>query len=281
MVANAKLQELANLDIDVFLKDALIAATRVLADTENPLRLVFFSVSIRIMLEHLMGTLAPTSEVETCLWYKQESEAKGPVRAQRIQYWLQGGLTDTFLSNELGFQPRPVRSRILRSFNRLSKHVHARQATLLTDLTLQDQEVATVVDDLADLFSSYFEYRAALIDPLIESLDEESVNNLMSETIQELDELATHHGIEEIYTESTEIVEITSTSVRYRTSGTISVNLQWGSNSDVRRGDGAEFKKSFPFSCDFIVPTEDPQNLSLAEVDSGVDTDAWWRGWYD
>lgn len=281
MGATARLLELADLKIDGFSKDALTAAARVLADTGNPLRLVFFSVSIRVLLEHIMGTLAPSTEVECCSWYKQEPDRNEPVRAQRIQYWLQGGLTDSFLSNELGFNPRPIRSSVLRSFNRLSKHVHARQGTLITDLKLQDQEVAPVVDDVVDLFATYFEYRSALIDPLIESLDEEAVNDLMSETIQALDELATHHGIEEVYTEATEVVEITSTSVRYRASGTITVSLQWGSNSDVRRGDGAEMEKSFPFSCDFVVPAEDPRNLTLAEVASGVDTDSWWRGWYD
>lgn len=281
MVAAAKLLELANLKIDAFSKDVLKAAEKVLGDTENPLRLVFFSVSIRILLEHVMGTLAPDGEVERCSWFKQDPERDGPVRAQRIQYWLQGGLTDEFLSDELGVNPRPIRSRVLRSFNRLSKHVHVRQSTLITDLQIQDQEVEQVVDDLVELFTAYFDYRSALIDPLIESLDDQAVNDLLAETVQALDEIATHHGIEEVYTDSTEVVEITSASVRYRASGTITVSLQWGSNSDVRRGDGAEMTKSFPFSCDFVVPTEDPRDLELAEVASGVDTDGWWRDWYD
>ncbi|MGO7613618.1 hypothetical protein ACC689_20310 [Rhizobium ruizarguesonis] len=281
MAAADKLLELVELEIDSFSKDALTGAARVLVDTENPLRLVFFSVSIRILLEHIMGTLAPGNEVESCSWFELEPERDGPVRAQRIQYWLQGGLTDEFLLEELGFNPRPIRSRVLRSFNRLSKHVHARQDTLITNLQLQDREVAPVVDDVVDLFAAYFEYRSALIDPLIESLDEEAVNDLMSETLQELDELATHHGIEEVYTEHTEVVEITAASVRYRASGSIAVSLQWGSNSDVRRGEGAEMDKRFPFSCDFVVPTEDPRNLALAEIASGVDTDSWWRGRYE
>ncbi|WP_037084649.1 hypothetical protein [Neorhizobium vignae] len=281
MTASTRLLGLADLKIDGFSKDALTAASMVLADGKNPLRLVFFSVSIRVLLEHIMGTLAPSDDVESCSWYRKEPERDGPVRAQRIQYWLQGGLTDEFLSTELGFDPRPIRSRVLRSFNRLSKHVHARQGTLISDLNLQDQEVAPVVDDLVDLYTAYFEYRSALIEPLVESLDEEAVDDLMSETIQSLDEIATHHGIEEIYTESTEVVEITSASVRYRASGSITVSLQWGSNSDVRRGDGAEMDKSFPFSCDFVVPTEDPRNLTLAEIVSGVDTDSWWSGWND
>ncbi|MGA1805234.1 hypothetical protein [Rhizobium sp. HT1-10] len=281
MTARTKLLGLADLKIDDFSKNALTAASMVLADGKNPLRLVFFSVSIRVLLEHVMGTLAPNDEVEGCSWYRKEPDRDEPVRAQRIQYWLQGGLTDEFLSTELGFDPRPLRSRVLRSFNRLSKHVHARQGTLISDLNIQDQEVAPVVDDVVDLYTAYFEYRSALIEPLVESLDEVAVNDLMSETIQSIDEIATHHGIEEIYTENTEVVEITSASVRYRATGSIAVSLQWGSNSDVRRGDGAEMDKSFLFSCDFVVPTEDPRNLALAEIASGVDTESWWSGWQD
>ncbi len=64
--------------------------------------------------------------------------------------------------------------------------------------------------------------------------------------------------------------------ITYRVEGTISVSLQWGSNSDVRRGDGAELDDDFPFHCDIELPLGDPWDLNEAETNYGVDTSSWY-----
>ena len=46
-------------------------------------------------------------------------------------------------------------------------------------------------------------------------------------------------------------------------------------NSDLRRGDGAEVEQSFPFSCEFQLPLDDPWDLDLAELSYEVDTGSW------
>ncbi len=112
----------------------------------------------------------------------------------------------------------------------------------------------------------------------METLDEEAVDTLMSETIGEIDELASHHSIEEVYTEDTQVLSIGARYVRYQASGTVSVVLQYGSNSDVRRGDGAEMSTSFPFAVEFEVPVEEPRDLRNALIVSGVDTGSWFDG---
>ena len=275
------LGELAPAAPDAFCKKATIAAARVIADADNPLRLNLCCAAVRILFEHVMGTLAPSDEVEKCAWYSPVSGQDAPVRAQRIQFWMQGGLTDEFLERELEIDPRPLRKRLLTAFNKLSKHVHGRQATVVFDPTEIEIETTKIAEAVKELFYSYHDCRSALIEPLLELLDEGGVDSLMAETIESIDELATHHSIEEIYTEDTEVEAITATAVRYRSSGSISVILQWGSSSDLRRGDGAELGKSFPFSCSFEVPIVDPHDLSNADVFSGVDTSAWWDGYYD
>jgi hypothetical protein len=55
------------------------------------------------------------------------------------------------------------------------------------------------------------------------------------------------------------------------------VTLQWRSNSDLRRGDGAELDESFPFYVDMEVPLDDPWDLTVAETTYGVDTREWYR----
>ena len=262
--------------IDPFSRGVMDGAARVLADRANPVRLNLFAVAMRMMFEHLMDHLAPDAEVEACGWYKPMKGHKKPVRSQAIQYCLQGGFDDHFLRRELRLDPAPLRKRLMSAFNKLSKHVHGRKNTVVTDLVRQDTEANVVLTAVDQMLTAYHGCRAALVEPLEESLDSHSVDTLMLETIRAIDELATHYMLEEVYTDSTGVVAIKSDIVRYRASGTVNVTLQWGSNSDLRRGDGALLSRSFPFECLFDVPIDDPRDLSGAQVVSGVDTSSWW-----
>jgi hypothetical protein len=86
---------------------------------------------------------------------------------------------------------------------------------------------------------------------------------MISDTILEVDELATHHSVDEVYVDRTTV------------KGSLAVGLQWGSNSDVRRGDGVEIDQSFPFQCDIEVPVDDPFDLRGADTSYVVDTSKW------
>lgn len=273
---DVRLSALGPLAPDDFFRITIEGAASVLRDSANPLRLQLFSTAIRMLFEHVMGTLAPDEEVEACSWYKPiEGQAK-PVRAQRIQYWLQGGLTDTYLQAELGLEPDGLRRRLLKAFNGLSKHVHVRANTLMRDQGEQQSEAQATVEAVEELLHAYHDCREALIEPLVEGLDDGAIDSLLSETIQAIDELSSHYTIEDIYTDKTDVASIGPSTVRYRASGTVSVTLQWGSNSDLRRGDGAELRESFPFECLFDVPLDDPRDLAEAEIVSGVDTSSWY-----
>ena len=271
-----RLAALGPLAPDDFFRITIEGAASVLRDATNPLRLNLFSTAIRMLFEHIMGTLAPDADVEACPWYAPVDGQDKPVRAQRIQYWLQGGLSDDYLGSELGLVPDALRKRLLKAFNNLSKHVHGRANTLVRDPGEQETEAEGTVSAVEELLHAYHDCRTALIEPLVEGLDEGAIYALLSETIQSIDELASHHTIEEIYTDRTEVAAIGPDVVRYRASGTVSVTLQFGSNSDLRRGDGAELDDSFPFECLFDVPLDDPRDLSRAEVVSGVDTSSWY-----
>ena len=96
-----------------------------------------------------------------------------------------------------------------------------------------------------------------------------------SETLGEVDELASHYSLEEVYVDRVVVHTIGVDTITYRATGSVAVVLQWGSNSDVRRGDGAELGQSFPFYCDLVLPLDEPWNLDLAETTYGVDTREW------
>jgi hypothetical protein len=97
----------------------------------------------------------------------------------------------------------------------------------------------------------------------------------MEETLQDVDELASHYSLEEVYVDEAKVLRIGAQTIIYRASGSVNVILQWGSNSDLRHGDGAELFETFPATCDITVAIDDPWDLSGAETRYGVDTSTW------
>ena len=57
--------------------------------------------------------------------------------------------------------------------------------------------------------------------------------------------------------------------------------LQWGSNSDLRKGDGATLPQTFPFECDLRSPVDDPTVVSPVEDSLRVDRSSWRDNYYD
>lgn len=163
----------------------------------------------------------------------------------------------------------------MRAYSQLSKHVHGRAETVVEDEAKQDTEAKEIVSAIGAFLSGYRDARAQLLDPLAESLDSGAIDALLSETILSVDELASHHSVEDVYVHETKVESIGAEWVRYRTTGCVDVVLQWGSNSDLRNGDGAESEESFPFVCTFEVPVERPKDIEDAQVEWAVDTSSW------
>lgn len=261
--------------IDRFSRQALDGARCALLDAENPLRLNFFSTAMRINFEHMMDTLSPNEQVTRCSWFKPERDNGIPTRSQRIVFAIQGGFSDRFVQQDLMVDPQPLRKRLLKTVDELSKHVHARENTIIVDEAEQNEIAEAIVSAMVEFLDAVHDCRAAVLDPVAEALDDAAVDALLSETLGDVDELASHYSLDEVYVDRVAVHVIGPDLVTYRATGSVGVMLQWGSNSDLRRGDGAELAQSFPFYCDIATPVDDPWELSVAETTYGVDTREW------
>ena len=163
----------------------------------------------------------------------------------------------------------------------MSKHIHGRETTIITERPAQDEFVEATLSEMNVFLDAMKTCRDAVLSSVAEELDDTVVEALLSETILQVDELATHHWAEEIYVVDTTVHLIDPDTVTFRVIGSISVTLQWGSNSDFRRGDGAQMPKSFPFWCDLVLPIKTPWDISSAEMGHSVDTSDWYSNRYD
>ncbi|TAL04290.1 MAG: hypothetical protein EPO08_01775 [Rhodospirillaceae bacterium] len=280
MVANAvdlgeSLTALESLTIDEFSRKVIKGASGALADHANPLRFNFFCVAMRILFEHTTGKLSPDELVRQCAWFKANDDAGRPTRAQKVQYAVQGGLTDLFVQKNLDVDAASLRRPLISAVDELSKQVHGRETNLIEGLEAQYSAVENVIKAMHAFLSAYHDCRNAIIDPIREELDDAAVDALISETVLAVDELASHHSVDEVYIHNIEVHEIGPSTVKYRAVGSLSVTLQWGSNSDLRNGDGAELEEGFPFQCDIEAPLDSPWNLDLADTMYEVDTSSW------
>jgi hypothetical protein len=251
-------------------------ARRALADEANPLRLNFFCTAMRILFEHMMDTFAPEDEVIQCQWFKRkEGEKNKPKRSERILFAIQGGFSEEFVRQELRIDTSPLRSRLLAAINDLSKHIHGRENTIVLDARAQDTIGAATIAAMGGFLDAMRECRTAVLEPIAEALDKAAVDALITDTIGEIDELASHHSMEDVYVDDVIVQSIGANTITYRAKGAVSVVLQWGSNSDVSRGDGIELPQSFPFYCDIEVPLSEPWELGVAETNYGVNTGDW------
>jgi hypothetical protein len=272
------LSQLADLEkkaLDEFSRLTIAGARCALVDLENPLRLNFFSTAIRILFEHMMGTLAPIDQVKRSGWFVAQRSDGIPTRWQRVVFAIQGGLTDKFVKDELSVDVEPLRKRLLTAMDDLSKYVHAREATIVSELSAQDAAARLTIEAVSNFLQTYHDCRLAILSPIQQALDNAAIEALLEETIQDIDELASHYSLDEIYVDQTSVKGVGSQQITYEAEGTVDVTLQWGSNSDVRNGDGAELSENFPFKCQIDVPVDDIWNISGAATTYFIDTKSW------
>ena len=259
--------------VDGFEKQLYQAALYNLDDVNNRLRFNNFAYAMRELVRHVLDRLAPDVEVLKCCWYKN-----GITRMQRVNYAVQGGLSDNYVMKVLRLDIQQIRRSLKKSLDNLSKHTHINVPTF----DIPENQIGDYVDQTLSSIYEFFvaieENRQSLISALWEQIDQATIEAALRETIQDIDELASHHYIEEIYTNQINITNISSQFIEFDTEGSVACELQWGSNGDLRRGDGAVIPKSFPFTCSLRSFVDNPSEVQIDDSDFQVDTSSWREG---
>ena len=71
-----------------------------------------------------------------------------------------------------------------------------------------------------------------------------------------VENLSSHTSISNVDINGYSIIAINRNEIVFEVEGELDIELQWGSNSDVRRGDGITGKATTPYSMNIIVPLE-------------------------
>lgn len=247
------------------------AALNNLADKNNPLRFNNFAYSIRELVRHVLARLTADDRVRRCPWFRQEAEREGQVtRRQRAAYAVHGGLQPTYVVETLYVElAEPLRA-LVEAQDVLSKHTHIEPGTFdlaTADVARLSQET---LQALAGFFDTMIACRAEVRRKLWDHVDRELVERVLSETIIDVDILATHHTVDGIDLGDVEVVAVDHERVHFHATGSLDVDLQWG-----RGDDAASLPESFPFVCQLSSPVATPERVRAEAGSIRVDTSSW------
>lgn len=236
---------------------------------ENELCFNNFAYSIRELSRHILARLSPDANVLKAIWYKNEipHKLKGVTRGQRIKYAVQGGITDDFVFNELELDLQQLTRRITRAIDVLRKYTHVEKSTL----GIAQKQIYQLVNETGSAFQVLFDTielcKSRIIRRIEGTIDDSLLNHSIETTFDEIDMLSTHSSVDACYISSIAITRITEEQIYISVSGTIQVRLQYGSDTDVRRGDGAVSHESYPFTCEMVGEVN-----QLEEFEPDIDT---------
>ncbi|WP_338656115.1 hypothetical protein [Sporosarcina psychrophila] len=242
---------------------------------EDPLRYNNFAYSFRELTRHILKRLAPDAEVKNCQWYVEEQEVI--TRINRMKYAVQGGLTSEFLQDELLVNTPQITKAFKKVIDKLSKYTHIEENSFNIDASIGDIMVENSLKALADFLDTIELYKEDIKRAYIKRVYQSIIEAITSDTINEIDILATNYSIDEIYIEDVYIDSINSSLLLVNIAGIVDVEHQYGSNRDFRNGDGVRMIMSHPFNVELQIDVITPLEIDIEIDDIKVDN----SGFYD
>jgi hypothetical protein len=258
-----------------FEADLFEATLRNLDDKTNQLRFNNFAYAARELMRHVLDRLAPDAEVLKCQWYENETDKDGGIsRRQRCYYAVQGGLSDEFVKESLELEVDQFHSALTKAHGALNKYTHVGPETFGINDVAVDTLAWQTLHAFRELLDTIGECRKRILERFEGEIDNAAVDEVLSDSLLGIDELANHFSVQNVSVGTVRVKGIDHERVHIEASGSVECILQYGSNSDLRRGDGAEIEQSFKFTCQLYCPVDEPEELSVVEESVGVDTKA-------
>jgi hypothetical protein len=259
-----------------FEKDVFEAGILSLDQTANPLRLNHFATTLRELSRIVLTRLAPDAEIKACAWYSQAQGEPDITRHQRITYAVQAGLLDAFVTNTLLLDVDTMRKDLLDSTKELSKYTHVGPAVF----GITGPQLDTTVTETLEAFLAFLEMveecresvESAVQDHAQQALHDE----LLSKTVDELDQLATHYQVEDTQVETVQITVMDSTRIEFSVTGSVDCQFQYGSGADVRNDDGVITNDSYPLGCDFEAQIGTPFRVAVKAQTLKIDNESFY-----
>ena len=246
---------------------------RVAADTTYQLRFSFAANGLRELLREYFVEVAPDDEIKKACWYVCLLTSKDRVgRRQRIQFAIYQFIHPDQLPTEFVSDAESLADSLKKAIDKLSKFTHITAEVLATPPSAGEEVLTNALDDFAELFEKIAEARKHVRDRLEMEIGTALDELFVSEFFDRIDELSTHSRPQGASDVEFRIDSITAEGVAFSGTGSVDVDLQYGSDGDCARGDGVEWSSSLPFRFSGSVPAENLRRVQMDPRDVEVDT---------
>lgn len=262
---------------DRFLGTVLKGSIKVGKSWGNPIRGNLAAAGLREAVGHVIHKLSPDDEVRACVWFAQAEDTATVTRRQRANYIIKAGLPDAFVADVLRFDVKTHADELIDMVNDLNKSTHVRPNTILTNGAEIRRMFVEVLSGIEGLLDAAEDSRKSVQEGVGAALHNAVFEKLIGEAIQELDELSTHTAIDHHWIDEIEVLEMDANEISYRVSGTVAVELQYGSGSDVANDIGFRSNDSYPYEATVKGEIADPINIDAGDVDLKVDNSSFYE----
>ncbi len=257
-----------------FEKDVFEAGLLSLDQLSNPLRLNHFATTLRELSRIVLVRLAPDADIKACAWSSQAQGQPDITRHQRITYAVQAGLLDPFVVNTLQLDVAKMRKELLDSINELSKFTHIGPAVFGVSGVQLDMTVTESLEAFLAFLEMIQECRESVENAVQHHAQQALHDELLSKTVDELDQLATHYQVEDTQVESVNVTVMDATRIEFSVSGYVECQFQYGSGADVRNDDGVIINDSYPLTCEFSANIVTPLQVVVKPQTLRIDNES-------
>ena len=231
---------------------------------------------IRVVLERL----APDAEVLNAPWFKpnDKDHPNKVTRSQRIKYAIQGWLSDDYVTNTLHIDHQDNDKELRKNIDELSKYTHVTKSTFNIEPVKITELALGVLCNVQLFLMNESEARNQVQRAAIDCIDEEMIEEFYYNVQNDIDILATHHEILAYMVTGINLKNQDNDTITLEAIGNVQVRLQWGSDGDMRRGDGYETEMSFPFSSTLIASYKNKQgDVHIVSRTIDINTDQFYQ----
>lgn len=268
-IAASRANDIRNyLDTD-FEKELFDAVIENLLDLKNTLRLNNFAYAAREFIRIYLDNRADEKSIKLCTWYDTIKSSGKITRRDRMHYIIHKGLSPKYVLDELCIDIDATIKSLLDDIDILSKYTHI--SNTFNQNTSNNKIAISLFDSLWSFIDTIEKTKKRLCDYFESQISELANNTFVYEFFDDIDMLSTHSSITEAYIYSINLVHIDDKQLKFEVSGELTVDLQWGSDSDIKRGDGATAEESVPFSMEIQAEIGHFEEFEVITYDVDVD----------
>lgn len=234
---------------DSYLLDFYNSAIECYEKSDSPLKINNFACNIRELLREKMALVAPDNIVAACSWCKGQkyldTENK-PTRRARIRYCLLSNMPDSTVEEIFKEKIEEIENEYTSQIKQLSVYTHVTKEVFYktqNECDLRFSEILNLLSNIIGLIKTAQKMTTTEIENfLYDDISDHIYNDYID---PELDLLSNHTYVEGISDLNYSIDNIDKDYIFIEGTATLDTCLQYGSYSEMHRGDGASFDMSF------------------------------------